>query len=237
MSGPLRRERASDYGSGADRFTRRHVEHVAGAFGERPYCVEVVQGEPFRGDRGSRRVVQDELHEKRVERSEGLVRFAALGGGVGAHLRPHAPAVPHSRQEAPSRRKTRAVAPLVRLASSGASKQGRCSRRELSDAAPRGDDGARLRARDAPGHAPGRRSATAASSLRLPQRKARLTDALMLHAVTIRRLRLRVKDGGVGCDSIHGYAFRFQCSCGVSGRARGSRAAAVGDGQAHRVGA
>jgi hypothetical protein len=71
--------------------------------------------------------------------------------------------------------------------------------------------------------------------LRLPARETRLTGALLLHAVTIRRLRLTVKDGGVGCDSLRGYAFRAQCSCGWRGSRRDFYSVAIGDGRIHRL--
>lgn len=56
----------------------------------------------------------------------------------------------------------------------------------------------------------------------------------MLHAVTVRRLRVRVKDGGVGCDSIHGYAFQATCAgCDFRGPRRTIRSDALRDGRAH----
>lgn len=59
---------------------------------------------------------------------------------------------------------------------------------------------------------------------------------VVLHAVTIRRIRIRIADGGHGCDSIRGVAFRATCAgCGYTGPPRSERIAAVADGRAHRL--
>jgi hypothetical protein len=71
--------------------------------------------------------------------------------------------------------------------------------------------------------------------LLLPPRETRLAKMLSGHHVTIKRVALRVNDGGVGCDSLRGIGFRFVCSCGTEGRIRGNRYAAVSDGQGHRA--
>ena len=57
----------------------------------------------------------------------------------------------------------------------------------------------------------------------------------MLHAVTVVRMKTRIPDGGHGCDSIHGYAFRARCSCGWVGSRRTLYVESLSDGRSHRL--
>lgn len=56
----------------------------------------------------------------------------------------------------------------------------------------------------------------------------------MLHAVTVRAVKLRGHDAALNCERLHGIGFAWRCSCGEQGPIVGTHRLARSAGREHR---